>query len=101
MGRKTFDRSDVIKSLSEKLNIPKTTAKKVHDAFIESLKDGLHTGKPVVLGDMGRLYLVRHKAAKRCFNVQTKEIQVVEPKIHARISISERFREVASKWGVY
>lgn len=100
MSRKTFDRTEFIRTLSEKLNITKTSARQVHDAFIETLKDGLQTGRPVILGDVGRVYLVKHKASTR-YNINTKEIQDIAPKLHGRISISERFRKEASAWPIY
>lgn len=76
-----MNKSELVQSVAEKIDIPKATAAKAVDAIIDSIKEALAKGDPVTLIGFGT-FSVRDRAARTGRNPKTGDpIEIKEAKV--------------------
>jgi DNA-binding protein HU-beta len=76
-----MNKSELVQSVAEKVDISKATAAKAVDAIIDSIKDSLAAGDPVTLIGFGT-FSVRDRAARTGRNPKTGDpIEIKEAKV--------------------
>jgi len=76
-----MNKSELIQSVAEVADLPKTTAAKAVDAMIDTIKDALTDGDTVTLIGFGT-FTVRERAARKGRNPQTgKTIEIKAAKV--------------------
>lgn len=70
---KTVNKEEFVVALAKKSNISKAEAVNQYNNFVETLKDGLLTGKTVLVGDVCRLQVKMRKGGKGV-NPQTGDV---------------------------
>jgi DNA-binding protein HU-beta len=76
-----MNKSELVHSVAEKIDIPKATAAKAVDAIIDSIKESLTEGDPVTLIGFGT-FSVRDRAARTGRNPKTGDpIEIKEAKV--------------------
>ena len=70
---KTVNKEEFVVALAKKSNISKAEAANQYNNFVETLKDGLLTGKTVLVGDVCRLQAKMRKGGKG-INPQTGDV---------------------------
>jgi integration host factor subunit alpha len=65
-------KENIINSVYEETQLPKTRAREVVEQLLDIIKSTLESGEDILISGFGK-FMVKHKAARRGRNPQTKE----------------------------
>ena len=98
-SRKTFSKKEFIQSFSKNLAVTQEKAEEVYDAYLETLRQALESGKPVLVGDVLRMQ-VKVRPASNCVNPRTKELMERPASPYIKCKLTSEFEKEVRSWPI-
>lgn len=96
-SRKTYAKYDFIRDFAKNLAVTQTQAEHIYNVYLQTLSDGLQTGKPVLVGNLLRLQ-VKVRAERRCINPKTKEYMMRPARKYVKCKATTEFEKAMAQW---
>jgi integration host factor subunit alpha len=92
-----FTKSDLIESISERLDLSPTEAKSVLEALLETMKLTMASAEDLMISGFGK-FLVKDKAPRRGRNPATGEEMILEKRRVVTFKCSSKLRNQISQY---
>jgi len=90
------EQSELISEVGKAANISEKDAKKIIDAFVEAIKEGLKRGEKVTISGFGTFSLAKRKA-REFLNPKTRQVHNIPEKTLPFFKAGTNFRKFTSK----
>ena len=91
-----MEQSELISEVGKVANISEEDAKKIIDAFVEAIKEGLSRGEKVTISGFGTFSLTKRKA-REFLNPKTRQVHSLPEKSFPLFKAGSNFRKFTSK----